>query len=586
MAGRIGELKVKPVAPSNLVPEQMPHESPKRRGQSGHHSIGNPTPKVEVNSDDSSSSFHLEAAVTTNAGCDDSNAFVQFTLGVEKPTSDSPKNSMNLGAVQEEKEEKEKMGTVDSPGRIRDPNVEATQHSPRARLITRSLSGRSLAEHLKQDKPSIADEVRKVLKIKVTRPGLGPRGKSERLVSRGKGLERQISGRLFRKNGPSDPFPHKETFKHDKAENQDIGKTVSTAQQTKPDQANNPPEFLKSSYGKAMLDALSDHVRSDCKGVKNNNEDTTNKPKSETEGSKSPPEFLKSSYGKAMLDALSDHIRADCKSNKTTNLTHNHVLELEQIPSFPPKDTEKVGYSLSLAEETELPSSPLSPRKTAKSTSPETPQSPRSPSRRSRSLRGKDRTGHIPGTLLSPRSPRRQKGSGGRRLSRTLSYKETGSSSLTNLSASLSEIPSPSISTSCPTEPGKEQDIGVVEIIDGDSDDGNPAEAPKDAKTGSQRIDKETEFGRVIEKSNKHLVLPSDKHNFLLKDFSKKKLVISMNGSRLPEESNRVSLQDRLRKATIRLQDAKRLVSQLEEEVAKLTEDLRKEAKMSVHNGV
>ena len=113
MAGRIGELKVKPVAPSNLVPEQMPHESPKRRGQSGHHSIGNPTHKVEVNSDDSSSSFHLEAAVTTNAGCDDSNAFVQFTLGVEKPTSDSTKNSMNLGAVQEEKEEKEKMGTVD-----------------------------------------------------------------------------------------------------------------------------------------------------------------------------------------------------------------------------------------------------------------------------------------------------------------------------------------------------------------------------------------------------------------------------------------------------------------------------------------
>ena len=210
-SNRIGELPMKPRPNNDTFATQ---EEPRRDffGRQKKDTDDNPSSSSE---DD----YYYQAAVTTQSGDDDADTFVQFTL-----ESVNPSIERHALAPVREKEEDENRKDITSSDTYKPlsqgqnsvetmtplllkveaksetvAQTRASEHAERPSLgaTGKSISKRNLARQgslralLEKDKPSVDEEVQKLLNLK-TRPGLGGRKQSDRNLRRDGTMERQL----------------------------------------------------------------------------------------------------------------------------------------------------------------------------------------------------------------------------------------------------------------------------------------------------------------------------------------------------------------------------------------------------------
>ena len=279
-SNHIGELPTKPRRNDDTSATQ--EES--RRGFFGGR-------KKDTNDSSSSSEedYFYQAGITTQNGDDDADTFVQFTLEAVKPSVER----RTLGAVQENEETEKgtdpikemQQQTLQSLAEKLSPRLPKTElksdevlltlptktfdhnmERPRLGAAGKPASRRNLVKQgslralLEKDKPSVDEEVQKLLNLK-NRPGLGGRKQSDRGLLRDGVPERQLSKRNLMKKSVSErglglssaPGMHK-TSEHSMS-------TVTTDNSQAPLMKSNPKGSAQLSSQKKVRPANGDRNR-------------------------------------------------------------------------------------------------------------------------------------------------------------------------------------------------------------------------------------------------------------------------------------------------------------------------------------
>ena len=558
-AGRVGELPRKPRTDEFFMRQKQESAQSESFGGRKMDNAEKRKPSDESSSSSSENDFFYEAGVTTTAGDDDANTFVQFTVGPVSSNQDQrisgmlPVNERNEASLDSLKTLGAHNPQHNSSGKsiqklLPNSNIDSSdEHAPRPRprLVAsgKSMSSRSLAEHLEKDKPTVDEEIRKILNIKPGRPGLGARKQSDRSLGRNLGADGRPNRRRLVKAVSERNLKARPSHKFSEHRTSDI---AESRQAPRKDSASEDADLLGESKGRNS----SGH-RQNCldknqssQGVKScdwgdfREADTSTtalssgKIQQEMHGEATHRKLL---YGTTpCMSPVKESVKAEnpeATRKKTGDFT-------ESDPSF----VQRSGHSQQGGtKEREAPHSPVkrdrrnpiptpvkSPTRRSR-TSPESngKYTPRTEPKETTKEMGKGDDSKLPIVPLSPndvKSPHGKKEKRKRRTStaRTRKQKE--------IVFSWVRCPRSSAENAC-------------------------------CSTESSKLSEAQQNWHALNSVEDKLAQDQD---FVSKNFSK---------TDRPTEFLRKKLDD----ATERLEDAKRLVSRLEEEVARLTNELRSE---------
>jgi hypothetical protein len=594
---RIGELAVKPITFDTLagssssldfwsVNEKNQHQTDLDFSQE--RQIEGTT--VEEN-DLSTSSFQIEPAVISAAGGHDSNSFLQFTI---EPPSSPMKERFDLGAVNETDEEKstedqEVEHSLREKKGVRDYLSEKVGETPlstsRPRFIKKSMSSRGLGERTSKDKPLIGDEVEKTLNVVPTRPGLGPRKKSE-CWSRPTAIAGRPNMRGFLRKAMSERGQFLAVSDEGvRVEPEGNAASLGRQKTSMHEQRSARLEAAKAGRRRASLNSVSkfpfeDHIQPFS---------TQDNSKSTADQSK----FLKSSYGQAMLGGLSDHAGSDSATSKRKTEPFQQFpkekrTDLNGVSGIPKKNSahKKSCTALEHDSVSNTPQNEYSEHavdaeqsRCSKKKSSDSEEKPTS--RRTRTTREKIAVSQVAGAPLSPRNSRSHKSGNGRRAVRTSKAKESTNSNQSELVAN-DVTPPGDIDDNESQSVSSDSQVHLIEIDNGETDKNESEWISKESKKEkrgndghgdvvySGNIVSETALDWSVGKGNSGLVSDTQSNRFE-KGFKKDwKVPTTMDGK------DPKYIREELQKASVRLEDARRLVSKLEDEVKSLTESLQK----------
>ena len=644
---RVGELPTKPGRGIDGFAKQ----EPSRRGFFGSRK-GNPLATSSADSDslDSEGDYRFKAAVTTTESDDDANTFVQFTLEAVTQTSDH----RVLGSVEEDEDEDkvpDMFQSMDKEENVQDlfqsvdtqfaanftenenpppkqssndeegdttpvskPTI-TTRPRPRLAAAGKSMSCRSLAEHLEKDKPSVDEEVRKVLNIKgPLRPGMGARQKSVRSLKKDFVPERQPSKRGLMKKAISERN-FGSASSGQVINGGGILETEPATESIKPKHKGAPVasprrgRLVTADKRKVMKGVTgSSHTESMEAALSKDSDDLGNK----------TPSFHKS---KAFSDHSGQETREIAQQSGASTPPTTPPTEADGDEHKSPKmGTGATTGSKDLARDSErkedakLAESPKGSARRSRVTVPKSPgkSSEKSPSRKTRklphsngsstsektkdgSIRGEridaERNESLPAApALSPKRPRSPRDRKGKRRSSTgkkeavISWSRSPERSSPSSSprSSPRRLDSPTSTklfvsqmVDHPPLPESKDDDALVELTDGEGEDTKQTRRkPKNTPgvfvsnfLGSDHTN--TQEGSKTSNN----VIASPEQEDLTKDFTKHAMAPAEQSA---GEEEQKYLRRKLDETMARLEDARRLVSRLEEEVADLTQKLQK----------
>lgn len=649
----VGELHTKPTSGTDAFTQQ---ES-SRRGLFGTRKKGSTGTHEACDSDSSSvqddDGMHFEAAVTTTSSDDDANTFVQFTL--VEPVAPALDPLKDLGAVQEDEEDnaipdffqsmdsqfeqnlvetntqqQSKLPVKSDHGvSVASQTVDIRPSRPRLSNVGKSASSRSLAEHLEKDKPTVDEEVRRVLNIKGSRPGLGGRKKSDRNLRKDDAPERQESRRGLMKKAmsertfgsPSTPLASGNgalagVSAHGPTEFKGNGQVSLTRQKSKgtpvtshrKGRSGNGDKRKQMSKSKSAMGVTERGRGSSTLSYGDAMTAVLEKPSGDIEDERSSLDKLKppSQHNCDEKPITIDKLKPPSQHNRGETSDSIPTSTAISPPTTPTKEQNRHVHSSPETNEELRTASLDSPRSNEQKEKGGTAESPNSamsrrnrgsvpkspektPSRRSRLLANKngsytpektkegltreksnaDTDNRLPSAPISPKRPRSPKEKKGMKNPSNATKKDS------DMDGPRSEDPDEtSLPSSIPEM--SQMMIGEQQLLKSSS----PRTVDDDDLV--ELTDGETEGGNESDKSitqkrdGSRNVMVSPERGEMTKDFAKDSVTHLSNPSGQEQEEQQSLLRKRLEKAMVRLEDARRLVLSLEHEVAELTQQLKK----------